>query len=383
MAVAVSAIANSQNLIGDLAEEILGNNTELTATHQRNEAERAALKSNNNLSDPEIELGHQWGQGGIGTKWNVGISQSFEWPGVYSARREANEATSRSFDLLNQSKAVEIKQTAMDLLVDIYYGQKKIELLKGILGRIDSLTSVCRKGVATGDISRLDLNKLKIERITAAGRLSEATSSYSASVSELTGLNGGKSTDGIIERLSAYTPSTLHPIDKYLHSAQTNAPAIQYASALEKVEAANEKVLKRSRIPGFSFGVSHEYEMGEHFNGITLGLTLPIFSNRHKQAEIESRRIAIQSERYNAENSTTSEIRTAYGQIQDLDRLIGQYREVLSDSENLRLLDVALKAQHITMLDYLMEYNYFTDAETQLIETCRQRDRLMNVLQRW
>lgn len=379
----VAISANSQELIGTLADEILSNNTELASFRLRNDAERTALKSNNNLADPEFEFGHQWGQDGIGNKWSVELSQSFEWPGVYSARSEANKATALTYDYLDQSKASEIRYSAMNLLVDIYYGKKQIDMISTMLVRIDSLMAVCRKGVSTGDISRLDLNKLKIERINVASRLNEAAVGYEAVVNELKGLNGGKSIGEIVDRLQAYSPVILQPIDNYMHKIQTNNPTIRYAQAMDNAEIANEKVVKRSRIPGFSIGLNHEYEMGDHFNGITFGLTLPLFSNRNKQSEIRTRRIALQSEIYHAETVASSEIRSAYEQIKALDDMINQYKTVLGDSDNLRLLDVALNAQHMTMLDYLLEYNYFIEAESQYIETCRQRDKQMNVLLRW
>lgn len=378
-----SAMAFAQTDIDLIVNEIMANNAELNSTRLRTSAEKAALASSNNLEDPEVEFSHQWGQNGIGNKWGIDVSQSFDWPGVYSARSKANAATSLAMDYLDDAKAFDVRYNVRTALIDVIYAQQKIDLLRRMVSHIDSIATVYSRGAETGDISRLDVNKLKIERIGANRRLNESTLEYMTAVGTLKGLNGGKDVSGLVERLDHFSHTGLLPQASYEDEALRNNPSVRYAEAMDQAESLNEKVLNHSRFPGLTIGYNHEYEMGDHFNGFKIGLTLPFFSNRHKAAEISSRRVALQAEQHNVETASLSEIRSVYGQIERLDKEMAQYGDVLSDGENMRLLNVALAAQHITLIDYLTEYNYFLDAQMSYIDICYQRELLMAKLTRY
>ncbi len=373
----------AQTDIDVIVNEIIANNTELNSTRMQTSAEKAALASSNNLEDPDVEFSHQWGQKGIGNKWGIDVSQSFDWPGVYSARSKANAATSLAMDYLNDAKAFDVRYNVRIALMDVIYARQKIDLFNQMVSRLDSMTAVYSRGAETGDVSRLDVNKLKIARINANRRLNEASIEYMTAIGTLKGLNGGKDVSGLVDRLDRFPNTALLPQATYENDALSNNPSVKYAAAMDQAELLNEKVLKRSRLPGLTIGYNHEYEMGDHFNGFKIGLTLPFFSNKHKAAEISSRRVALQAERNNVEIASLAEIRSIYGQIERLDNEMTQYRDVLSDGENMRLLNVALAAQHITLIDYLTEYNYFLDAQMSFIDIRYQRELLMAKLTRY
>ena len=69
-------------------DSIVCNNRALAARRAALEGDRLSLAAENNLSDPDVEFEHQWGQGHIGNKWSVSVSQSFDWPGLYKRRTE-------------------------------------------------------------------------------------------------------------------------------------------------------------------------------------------------------------------------------------------------------------------------------------------------------
>ena len=66
-----------------------------------------------------------------------------------------------------------------------------------------------------------------------------------------------------------------------------------------------------------------------------------------------------------------------------LNREIGLYSSVLKDSNNIRLLDMALKSGHITLIEYLLQVNYFMDAHKYLLEIMRQKAIGMSELSQW
>ena len=84
-----TSIAQTKGNFSDLVSEIESNNLSILVSEKSLNSDKAEISTANNLSDPEIEFSHQWGQKGIGNKWGVGISQSFEWPGVYQSRKNS------------------------------------------------------------------------------------------------------------------------------------------------------------------------------------------------------------------------------------------------------------------------------------------------------
>lgn len=377
------SIAQTKDKFSDIVSEIEANNLVVSVSKQSINSEKADLSTINNLSDPELEFSHQWGQKGIGNKWGIGISQSFEWPGVYQSRKKRISSEQMALEQIHRETIRKIRFEIRCSLIDIAYYKQLISITQSQMNRIDSLYSLYLKGVSLGEISKLDINKLKIERISASRQLNEAENAFKECVAKIVELNGGKDCSKIVSNITEIPNDELLSMDYYKSKSLLDDPTATYR--LHQSDALNyqEQELKRSNIPGFSLGYNHDYELGEHFNGVSIGLILPIFSNKNKKAAIDQRRLLIESEKIEAENSLKSTIETSYGQVLNLDREICQYNSVLKDSDNIRLLDIALKSGHITLIEYLLEINYFIYAHKQLLEINRQRAINMSKLTQW
>ena len=151
----------------EIVHHVASNNPSLAVSIAQGDAEIISMKSENNLPDPEIGFEHKWGK--EGTKWGVGVSQGFEWPGIYSSRKKAIDNASLAIEWLNKAnyleKLVEIKL----LLIDIINVRKQLTLVKQLDQQMDSLISKYEKGKSLGEVSILDINKLNIEKISLIG----------------------------------------------------------------------------------------------------------------------------------------------------------------------------------------------------------------------
>ncbi len=380
---AISSFAEKTTAFSDLVSEIVSNNTSASVSERTINSEISALSSANNLSDPEAEFSHQWGQEGIGNKWSVGVSQSFEWPGVYASRKNQISAEKLALGQVHLENIRQIRLEIRSTLIEVVYYKQLIQLAKSQVERIDSLYSIYLKGADLGEISKLDINKLKIERINISRELFDAENSLKECCDKLAELNGGKNCDAIIAKVNEFPSEELLPMQHYKTAALQNDPTRAYRTHMTDAARYEMQALKRSSIPGFSIGYNHDYELGEHFNGISIGVTLPIFSNRHKKSAIESRQLVLQAEQFDVENKIASVIELSYNQVLSLDREKSLYDSVLKGSDNIRLLDIALKSGHITLVEYLLEINFFMDAHKQMLEVSRQRAKRMSELTQW
>ena len=127
-------------------------------------------------------------------------------------------------------------------------------------------------------------------------------------------------------------------------------------------------VPKMQQLPSFSVGDKYAYELGDKFNGFTVGVSLPLFSSRNKVASAKARKISAQFARQSDEVAKTSQMMVWYDEATELKGQIDEYKAVLGDKTNVKLLRKALDAGQISLLDYLMEMRYFIDAHNQLLE---------------
>lgn len=374
--------ANAELKIQPIIDSVLSHNSELSTMRTQIAAEKAAFASTNNLADPEVEFSHQWGQKGIGNKWGVEASQSFDWPGLYSARTRANEAALQAMEAEYLARRNELAYEVRCAITDGAFAMKKVELIERRLQLYDSLQVVFQNGADKGEISILDVNKLKIERLRLKSRYDESWLSFEEAYAKLTTLAGGLAMNDVSE-FSDYPEMQLLSSAVYIERAKASSPDLAYARSLNQAENVNLDVVKKSGLPGFTVGYTHEYEMGDHFNGFKVGVTLPLFSNRHKRAEIMARKEVIADRIRGKESEIEGEIKGDCRTVNALDREIAAYRDVLKSNDNPRLLKIAYEARHISLMDFLLEMNYFIEAEESLIDLQLRREQIMNRLLRY
>ena len=121
--------------------------------------------------------------------------------------------------------------------------------------------------------------------------------------------------------------------------------------------------------PGVSVGYTYENEGDERWHGVTFGLTLPIFSNRHVTSK--SRLTAMQN-RLKAEtalNEATVMIENDRRKALDLYSNYTKYDKVINGDDNIALLRKAYRAGQMTCIEYLTEVKFFLEARRTFLQT--------------
>lgn len=230
------------------------------------------LKSSNNLQDPEIEIGYLWGEKPTGNKWNVSVSQGFDWPGAYSARAKGIKAAQEVIGLTRRagllSRMLEVKQA----MIDVVYSAKNMMLTRQMTDTIASMCAISRKAMEGGEITRLDMNMMEIVRIGMEEELRTAVAEFDDKVAALTVLNNGHDCSTLVERLTDYPDEMILPLESYQRQITENDPMIKAGRKQMKVD---EKMVKASQMmsyPGVSVGYTYENEGDERWHGVTFGL---------------------------------------------------------------------------------------------------------------
>ena len=358
----------NSDTLDDILNEIKSNNFELKKIESDFDAASAEIKSGNNLQATDFDVEYHFGERNVGDKYGFGVSQAFDWPGLYYSRGKAAKASISALQYASLNKQMDLLLSARNICLKIINLNKQIALEERIETDMFRMKELYDKGFKYGEISILDINKLKIELLNIKQAKNSLERQRIVLVEELKALNGDRSVDDkTISSLTEYPESRILPMPAYLEKMEEVDPEYKYYSYQAEAGKYNISASKRQWFPTFKIGYKYFNELGVRFNGISAGISIPIFSNRHKTASAKAAEIA---NRYSGQTMVAAKhakVQSTYSQIQSLQEQIDAYRDVLNDGNNNRVLKKALDGGQITLLQYLTELKYFIEAETNLL----------------
>ncbi len=379
---AANSITAADNL-DVLVKQILANNKAVETTRLSNMSELESMKSENNLSDPEIGFEHQWGRKHIGNKWSFSIAQSFDWPGIYGARKEAIRQSESAMGYLQAQieldKMVEIKRT----LIDIINVKSNVALMEELFGYYNQLYDIVSKGFDQGEMTKLDVNKLDIEKARISGKLNGFNQTLNERMEALTALNGGDDCSNILSQLNSYPVATINSDDYYVTTIESNAPSLAYNRMSTAAASSMVKVVKRSWLPGFTVGYGYEYELGDRFNILSFGVTLPLFSNRHKTKAAQYNVMSSENEEKSILIDEIATMRATRKNAMILMDEIARYRPSFEREDNMQLLKKAFEGGQINLITLIQEMDYFLSARQEYMDMVYQYQILLAALNKY
>lgn len=366
-----------------LVEEIIETSPQVEALKSKLRAETANSLTTNNLNDPEVEFEHQWGMKGIGNKWGVSVNQGFDWPGTYPARSSAaklmRKASQSSFD----SELSELRLKVKLSLIDLCHANRDAALLDSIKSSLTQLLDKYRTSFDKGETTILDVKKIEIELLGVTRQLNEAIIAREAIVGELRTVNPGFGWENTLSLDQYPAEDGVRTEAEYAEILLQNDNQSRYLNDMKELSLANAKVERNSRMPGFSVGYRYDYELGERFNGLSVGVTLPLFSNRNKVKAAMDEADSYQSAMVSRNTALEAEWNAMRQQAIRLGEECEQYERILTTSDTQRLLKMALDGGEISLLDYLQETAYFKQAQRDYIATEHELHTVLAKLNRY
>ncbi|MDE6306638.1 MAG: TolC family protein, partial [Muribaculaceae bacterium] len=363
---------------------IVANSPGLHSSESITKSELLQRKAENNLPDPELNGEYQWGQAGVGDKWSIGISQSFEWPGVYQARNKANAQAAVAADARIRSEYMDKMLDVKLLLIEYVAIRQRIQILEKIKEHVSDLNTFYKNAYDHGETTVIDLNKSTIELAEIKSRYNAALNDLSAATEAIQKEAGITPVDTWLVNIDQFPAETMLTEDQYTALINTADQSIRYADASYKAAQYDAKAAKRSSVaPGFSLGYTHIYELGDNFNGVSVGLSLPVFSAKGKYKAATYQVSALHREYESAIADRISEMKSCRSQAVRMSEELAEISPVVLDKRPAELLLKALKGGEISLLTYLQELNFFLEAQLDYTDTLRDYHILMARLNRY
>ncbi|MDE7024790.1 MAG: TolC family protein [Paramuribaculum sp.] len=351
---AMSASAHAHTDIDSLATAIAASSPEVRLSRISGEAEARSIKAENTLANPSAEFEHLWGSRTIGNKYTVGISQEFQLPMAYGSRSRLASAVEAQASARSSAYEYNARLQAKTLLITIAFDRDILSMYDSIASLAALRTSVMDTMLHRGVVTRLDYHKAAMSELSERRNLESARRELAGAEQALAALAGvPEVTVGHINSPEVSNPPM--PWQAYEDAYNISNPYPALLSASRSVASRRLDAVNAERWPSLSLGYLFNNEMGEKFHGLSVSVTLPVYSraNQAKAARLSAEQLLVSDEV--ASNATLSAMQRAYADALSLWDEITMMRKLLSDDADLKLVQRMQQVQRINTPDALLE----------------------------
>lgn len=379
-----SLIACPQSGFDSLMKQIETNNTTLKAYDQQRQASRAGNHTGINMENPEVEFGRMWGTNSKaeGYKYDVGVTQTFDFPTAYHHKKKLAKDQDQISDLTYLEQRNEILNEARIICIELLY-QKIMcrELLERKLVA-DQLFDATEKRFKSGDIDVLERNKAKINQINAEKALQLCEVEVDVLTSELTRINGGVAVEWTDV---SYPVTKALPIsfEDWYASIEINNPSIKLASQQIEASKRQEQLTKSLNLPKISAGYRKAYEAGGHFSGFVVGMSIPLWGGKNTVKQRKAETVAMTVIYEDTRLQFRNELKKEYEKAIRLEKLLKEYDDVLNTSNNHELMLKAFNLGQLSLVGYLQELSIYYELKDSYYSTEKDYYLAWSELMRW
>lgn len=372
LAVAMSVPGFAQENAGTVLSQIEKNNTALQALRKRTEADQYGYKAERALEAPEVGFDYLWGSpADVGTRKDISVTQSIDVAALAGARGKLadsrTELSAIQYNIERQKILLEAKQ----LYIRIVYCNAVNAELSSRIARSEQIEAAYRDMQARGETDMIEVNKAHLAYLSQKNALSRNMVERESLLSELRGLNGGEPVE---VNASVISTDEVLPADfgAWYAEASQQIPELAYMKKNVDVNAAEARTAKMANYPSLTAGYMAELVKGSNFRGLTLGLSIPIWSVRSKVRQANASCEAAKLEERDAVTKTYNSFKALYDRAKGLQEISTELSSSLAVStEAMALTEHKLKAGDISLIDNIMELSlYYSLADEVLATSC-------------
>lgn len=370
--VSLAARENINSILSSIEE----NNTTLKALKEETKAQKLGNKTGIYLSDPDVAFGYLWGNpSNIGTRQDFNITQTFDIPTITGMKKRLADNKNELVELQYASERINLLLEAKQYIIDlIYYNGLKKEL-EVRLRHAQTIADAYKQRLDRGDASILEYNKIQLNLSTVKGEMSRVEVERSALLSELKRLNGG--IDILLEE-DNYSPASLpSDFEEWYLSAEQKNPLLQYVKQQIEVGRKEVKLNKAMTLPKFSAGYSLEKTLGQKYQGVSIGISIPLWENKNRVKQAKAGVIAAQAREQESKQQFYNRLQNLYLRASGLQQTAIGYRKSLQSLNNTELLMKALEVGEISLLNYIVEIGLYYDTVNQTLAAERDFEKAL------
>lgn len=382
--VSMTFVSWAQNSAEVVLASVEKNNPELLALRKRTESEKYGFKAERMVEGPEVGFDYLWGSpADIGTRKDISVTQSIDIATISGTKGKIAKSESELSDMQFNVRRQEILLQAKLLYINIIYCNAVGAELERRLERSEKVESVYRDMQVRGETDMIEVNKAHLAYLAQRNALARNKMEAEGFRLELQRLNGGEPLE--INDLS-YVRTDMLPadFDTWYKEVADRSPEIRAARQNVKVNEAVARGIKMSSCPTITAGYMAELVKGSNFRGLTLGLSIPLWSARSKTRQANLSCEASRLEVKDVEASEYSALRSLYEKASGLKDLSDELALSLAVSdEAMSMTEKKFNEGEISLMDSIMELSLYYSVVDESLAASKDYDLALAELNAW
>ena len=380
-------IVHSQSGYDAILQQIETNNTTLAALRQQTEADKLANRTGLAPANPEVEFNYLWGSPSvIGNRTDISFTQTFDFPTAYAHRSKIAHLQNENADLIYKAERLNVLLAAKQACIELVYYNALAREYAVRLQHAEGIAEACKVKLDNGEINMLEHNKAQLNLTTVQAEVAQIEIETRRISSLLKQLNGGKEITNYELKITNYDETrnlqfVMRNFEDWYATAETKNPVLQYVRTQIEIGQQEIKLNRAMGFPKLLAGYMSEKVVGEHFRGVTVGMSIPLWENRNRIKQAKAQTQAAQAMFEDSKIQFYNHLQTLYHKASALQQNAQKIRQSLGENNNEPLLKQALDAGEISLLTYLLEVEYYYNAINKVLEA--ERDYELTAAELW
>lgn len=348
----------AQHSIDAVLTAIETNNKTLQAVRKAGEAQNLQNSTGLTLENPQVNYDYMVGRPvGAGNQTDIVLSQSFDFPSVYSNRKELSIEKNKMSELNFQFERQQLLFDAKSLCIDQIYRNKLHSQYLVRQKSLEQLVTNYQKKMEKGVGTIIDVNKAQLQLIELNNELEMNLSVIRQNNSTLSALNGG---NAIELKDTIYPVFQLNPtFDGYYNDVAQKDPLLQLSEQQNVIALKQLELSKSMTLPKFELGYHYQGILGQQFNGVHAAMTIPLWEHKNSIKAAQANSSSIEFEKQAYETERLYDLKNKYEKYQTLRITLEQYQQIFSTFSNTDLLLKSLNYGEISTIEYFIELSYY------------------------
>lgn len=357
-----SLTTRAQSSIDQVLRSIETNNKSLQANTKMTDAQKLEAQTGKFLANPSVEWEQMWGnRNNPGSEYTLTVKQSLDFPTTYSNKNKLANLKANTIGFQSAAYRQQLLLNAKQTCIEIIYLRKQKSLLDERLANAETMFALYKKRFESGDANQLELNKIQLELLNAQNQSRLNKAALTAAEEQLRNLNGGKPIT--FDATDYPAGEELINFDQLQAAFMDADPNLKSLTGNQEIANREVKLSRSLTLPKFDVGYKRN-AASDHVasNGFMVGVSIPLFENKNtvKKAKTQAE-FATASLEDNRLNLKTN-LQQLYQQAEALQISRADYAKVLEQQRNIELLNKALNAGQLSVIDYFTELSTIYDS---------------------
>ena len=339
----------------------------IAAANESAKANKLANKTGLTPSDPEVEFGYMWRNMEGGNKKAVNVRQGFDFPTLYAQRGKLANTKNQSEDVAYSVARMNVLFEAKTVCIELVKQNALLRLYENQLANAVEISQTIERMDKSGEANLLDKNKAQLNVATLLSEVEAIKLAKARLMKELVRLNGGKEiTFDVAQFEGVELPADFA---EWYAAAEAQNPNIQYLRSMVDVKEREVTVSKHEWLPKLSVGYSGEFLDVEKTQGVSVGVSIPLWQNKNRIKQAKAEALAAEYAKNDAELNLENSLQTLFERVKVLQTSAASIGKAIEMHNNEDLLYKAYNAGELSLLEYLLEVEYYISVKTKLLET--------------